>query len=206
MGYELEDIGKVVRLYNSSPIGGGSYWVVGNKFEIQPQITTSISSYSALCAPQEIIEMTCFECTGSKEGYRLGEWVLTGRFGVDDFKTSGATGRFPRAMAMGTLWGSASTPYFSGYMWNGKTISSVLSVSRKKSGNKEVTGDFVVTFPSGTFPSGYFVFFSGKNGNWKGSVYNQSDTGFNVYVADDASLNNGDVNFIVFDPNWYYKL
>ena len=81
-----------------------------------------------------------------------------------------------------------------------------MNSSRKKSGNKEVTGDFVVTFPSGTFPSGYFVFFSGKNGNWKGSVYNQSDTGFNVYVADDASLNNGDVNFIVFDPNWYYKL
>lgn len=200
MGYELEDIGKVVRLYNSSPIGGGVYMISANEFEIQPQITISASSYSVICAPQEIVEMTCFERTGSKEDGRLGAWVLTGRFGVDDFKTSGATGRFPRALAMGVLWGSASKPYFSGNMWNGKSIASVLSVRRNK------TGDFVVSFPSGTFPSGYFVFFSGKNGNWKGSIYNQSDTGFNVYVADGASLNNGDVNFIVFDPNWYYKL
>ena len=205
MGYELEDIGKVVRLYNSSAIGGGKYYIRGNTFDISNNVTTSSGTYYALCAPQEVIEMTCFERTGSTSETRKAEWVLTGRFGVDDFKKEEATGRFPRAVAIGTLYGSPSKPYFSGYMWNGKNISSVLSVSRKKSGNKEVTGDFVVTFPSGTFPSGYFVFFSGKNGNWKGSVYNQSDTGFNVYVADDASLNNGDVNFIILDPNWWWK-
>ena len=142
--------------------------------------------------------MTCFERTGSTADKRKAEWVLTGRFGVDDFKQSSATGRFSRALAMGTLNGQAATPYFSGYMWNGKLIASVFSVQRPK------TGQYTVTFPSGTLPSGYYVFFTGKNGNWKGSILNQSDTGFTIYVADDASLNNGDVNFIILDPNWYY--
>ena len=84
-------------------------------------------------------------------------------------------------------------------MWNGKSISSVFSVVRSG------TGNFSVTFASGTLPSGYFVFFSGKNGNWKGSILNQSDTGFRVYVSDDASLNNGDVNFIILDPEWWWS-
>lgn len=198
MGYELEDIGKIVRLYNSSAIGGGSYYIEGNSFEIVGNVTETHTAYYAICAPQEIIEMTCFERTGSTADKRKAEWVLTGRFGVDDFKQSSATGRFPRALAMGTLNGQAATPYFSGYMWNGKLIASVFSVQRPK------TGQYTVTFPSGTLPSGYYVFFTGKNGNWKGSILNQSDTGFTIYVADDASLNNGDVNFIILDPNWYY--
>lgn len=200
MGYELEDIGKVVRLYNSSAIGGGMYQISGNTFEISTGLTVSSNTYYALCAPQEIIEMTCFERTGSTADTRKAEWVLTGRFGFDDFKRSSATGRFPRALAIGVLYGSATTPYFSGYMWNGKSISSVFSVVRSG------TGNFSVTFASGTLPSGYFVFFSGKNGNWKGSILNQSDTGFRVYISDDASLNNGDVNFIILDPEWWYSV
>lgn len=199
MGYELEDIGKVVRLYNSSAIGGGKYYISGNTFDISTNVTTSSGTYYALCAPQEIIEMTCFERTGSTSETRKAEWVLTGRFGVDDFKKEAATGRFPRAVAIGTLYGSPSNPYFSGYMWNGTSISSVFTVVRNS------TGNFAVTFKSGTLPSGYFVFFSGMDGNWKGSILNQSDTGFTVYISDDASLNNGNVNFIILDPNWWWK-
>ena len=199
MGYELEDIGKVVRLYNSSAIGGGKYYIGGNTFDISTNVTTSSGNYDALCAPQEVIEMTCFERTGSTSETRKAEWVLTGRFGVDDFKKEAATGRFPRAVAIGTLYGSPSNPYFSGYMWNGISISSVFTVVRNSIGN------FAVTFNSGTLPSGYFVFFSGRDGNWKGSILNQSDTGFTVYISDDNSLNDGDVNFIILDPNWWWK-
>ena len=199
MGYELEDIGKVVRLYNSSAIGGGKYYIRGNTFDISTNVITSSGTYSALCAPQEVIEMTCFERTGSTSETRKAEWVLTGRFGVDDFKKEAATGRFPRAVAIGTLYGSPSNPYFSGYMWNGTSISSVFTVVRNS------TGNFAVTFKSGTLPSGYFVFFSGRDGNWKGSILNQSDTGFTVYISDDSSLNNGNVNFIILDPYWWWK-
>ena len=199
MGYELEDIGKVVRLYNSSAIGGGKYYIRGNTFDISTGVTISSGTYYALCAPQEVIEMTCFERTGSTSETRKAEWVLTGRFGVDDFKKEAATGRFPRAVAIGTLYGSPNNPYFSGYMWNGTSISSVFTVVRNS------TGNFAVTFKSGTLPSGYFVFFSGRDGNWKGSILNQSDTGFTVYISDDASLNNGNVNFIILDPNWWWK-
>ena len=199
MGYELEDIGKVVRLYNSSAIGGGKYYIGGNTFDISTNVTSSSETYYALCAPQEVIEMTCFERTGSTSETRKAEWVLTGRFGVDDFKKEAATGRFPRAVAIGTLYGSPSNPYFSGYMWNGTSISSVFTVVRNS------TGNFAVTFNSGTLPSDYFVFFSGRDGNWDGSISNQSDTGFTVYIADDSSLNDGNVNFIILDPNWWWK-
>lgn len=200
MGYELEDIGKVVRLYNSSDIGGGQYYIRGNSFDIVGNETTSKTSYYAICKPQEIIEMTCFERTGSTSDKRMAEWVLTGRFGIDDFKQSSATGRFPRALAIGTLYGGNNIPYFDGYMWNGNTISSVFSVQR------ENTGRFLVSFPSGTLPNNYFVFFTGKNGNCKGSIIDQSDTGFTVYISHGSSWNNGDVNFIILDPNWYLKL
>lgn len=199
MGYELEDIGKVVRLYNSSAIGGGKYYISGNTFTISTNVTTTSETYYALCAPQEVIEMTCFERTGSTSETRKAEWVLTGRYGADDFKKEAATGRFPRAVAIGTLYGSPSNPNFSGYMWNGTSISSVFSVVRNS------TGNFSVTFKSGTLPSGYFVFFSGRDGNWKGSILNQSDTGFTVYISDDNFLNDGDVNFIILDPNWWWK-
>lgn len=200
MGYEKEDIGKVVRLFNSSPFGGGIYKISGNSFRIEEGISYSETTYYALCEPQEVIEMTCFERTGSSETSRRAEWVLTGRFGIDNFKLEAATGRFPRILAMGTLFGSADTPYLSGYMWNGKRISTVFTLS------KNGTGDYSVKFTSGTLPNGYYGFFSGMNGNWKGSIFNQTSTGFDVYISDDDSLNDGDVNFIIFDPNWYYKI
>ncbi len=200
MGYEKEDIGKVVRFFNSSPFGGGIYKIRGNRFRIEGGNSYSETTYYALCEPQEVIEMTCFERTGSSETSRRAEWVLTGRFGIDNFKLEAATGRFPRILAMGTLFGSASTPYLSGYMWNGKRISTVFTLSKNE------TGNYSVRFTSGTLPNGYYGFFSGMNGNWKGSIFNQTSTGFDVYISDDASLNDGDVNFIIFDPNWYYEL
>ena len=200
MGYEKEDIGKVVRFFNSSPFGGGIYKISGNSFRIEGGISYSERTYYALCEPQEVIEMTCFERTGSSETVRRAEWVLTGRFGIDNFKLEAATGRFPRILAMGTLFGSADNPYLSGYMWNGKLISTVFTLS------KNGRGDYSVKFTSGTLPNGYYVFFSGRNGNWKGSIFNQTSTGYDVYISDDDTLNDVDVNFIIFDPNWYYKL
>ena len=200
MGYEKEDIGKVVRFFNSSPFGGGIYKISGNSFRIEGGISYSETTYYALCKPQEVIEMTCFERTGSSETVRRAEWVLTGRFGIDNFKLEAATGRFPRILAMGTLFGSADNPYLSGYMWNGKRISTVSTLSKNGRGN------YSVKFTSGTLPNGYYGFFSGMNGNWKGSILNQTSTGFDVYISDDDTLNDGDVNFIIFDPNWYYEL
>lgn len=199
MGHELEDIGKVVRLYNSSAIDGGVYYVEANSFEITGTKTVSETKYTAICSPQEIIEMTCFERYGSTSETRKAEWVLTGRFGTDEFKQADATGRFPRALAIGKFYGIDTTPYFTGYMWNGVLISSVFSVTRNS------RGVFSVTFPSGTLPDGYFVFFSGRNGNYKGSILNETDTGLTIQVSQGNSLVNGDVNFIILDPSWWLK-
>ena len=198
MGNELEDIGKVVRLYNSSDIGGGQYNIRANRFEISGNTTTIKKSFYAMCAPQEIVELTCFEQSGSSTDIRKAEWLLTGRFGLDDYKNSSASGRFPRALAVGTLIGQAAEPYFDGHFWNGKPISSVFSVTSSES------GVYKISFPAGTLSSGYFVFITVKDINLKGVIAGQSDTGFWVYLSEDGAFRSGNVNFIILDPNWYY--
>ena len=203
MGYEKDDIGKVVRLFNSSEFEGGRYYIEANTFEIEENgdstWTMSGTNYTAIVDPQEIIEMTCFERSGSVAGRKKGQWVLTGRFGIDNFKLDGAKGRFARVLAMGIITGNGSTPSISGKMWNGKTLAQAsFSITRNDEGN------YSVSFPSGTLTSGYYVFFTGYGDNWKGSLINPTDTGFGVKVADDASLNDGNVSFIILDASWYF--
>lgn len=206
MGQEKDDIGKVVRLFNSSAFGGGRYYIEANTFEVEDNgdSTWSMSGtdYTAIVDPQEIIEMTCFERSGSVTGRKKGQWVLTGRFGVDNFKQDAAKGRFPRMIAMGKITGSSSSPSISGTMYNGKSLSTAgFTISRLGEGH------YKVSFSSGTLPSGYYVFFTGYGDNWKGSLVNDTSTSFEVKIADDASLNDGSMQFIILDSNnWWYSM
>ena len=203
MGQEVDDIGKVVRLFNSSSFGGGRYYIEANTFDVEESdgfsCSVSGTNYTAIIDPQEIIEMTCFEREGSTAGHKLGQWVLTGRFGVDNFKQDSAKGRFARILAMGIITGSSSSPSISGRMWDGRTLSTAgFTISR------DGTGDYAVSFPSGTLTSNYYVFFTGYGDNWKGSLVNPTNTGFSVKIADDASLNDGSVSFMILDTNWWF--
>lgn len=206
MGQEKDDIGKVVRLFNSSAFGGGRYYIEANTFEVEDNgdSTWSMSGtdYTAIVDPQEIIEMTCFERSGSVTGRKKGQWVLTGRFGVDNFKQDAAKGRFPRMIAMGKITGSSSSPSISGTMYNGKSLSTAgFTISRLGEGH------YKVSFSSGTLPSGYYVFFTGYGDNWKGSLVNDTSTSFEVKIADDSSLNDGSMQFIILDSNnWWYSM
>lgn len=204
MGQEIDDIGKVVRLFNSSAFGGGRYYIEANTFDVTENDgwsqSVSGTDYTAIIDPQEIIEMTCFEREGSTSGHKLGQWVLTGRFGLDNFKQDAAKGRFARILAMGIITGSSNSPSISGRMWDGRTLSTAgFSISRTGEGN------YAVSFPSGTLTSNYYVFFTGYGDNWKGSLVNPTSTGFSVKVADDASLNDGSVSFMILDTNWWFN-
>jgi hypothetical protein len=204
LGQEKDDIGKVIRLLNAGAFGTGRYYIEANTFEVEQNSDWSQSvsgtDYSAIVDPQEVIEMTCFERTGSTSGKVKGQWVLTGRFGLVNFKQDAAKGRHPLALAMGIISGSSGTPSLSGRMWDGRTLSAAgFTISRNGD------GDYAVSFPSGTLTSGYYVFFTGYGDNWKGSLINPTATGFGVKVADDASLNDGNVQFIILDTNWWFS-
>lgn len=65
MGQDADDIGKVCRLYNSSPFGGADYMIGAYSFTAEDEMSWSQLDYYAVLKPQEVVEMTCFEEPGS---------------------------------------------------------------------------------------------------------------------------------------------
>lgn len=210
MGYEKEDIGKVCRLYNSSPFGGGTYQIYVAAFGIKGLTTDATigsdkgMNYYVLVPPQTTVELTCFELPKTFDGTTydvVGRWDVTGRFGETDFVTSGAKGRYPLILALGRIIGGSSSAYLSGYYYDGRTLSSVFTVSRLG------TGYYRLRLKSGSLPSGYTVMATGYGNTYmKGTTNNYTTTYFDVYVSDDASANDGSVEFMILSPNWWYNM
>lgn len=210
MGYEREDIGKVCRLYNSSPFGGGTYQIYVAAFGISDNFTDATigsdkgMNYYVLVPPQTTVELTCFELPKTFDGTTydvVGRWDVTGRFGETDFVTSGAKGRHPLILALGRIIGGSSSASLSGYYYDGRTLSSVFTVSRMG------TGYYRLRLKSGSLPSGYTVMATGYGNTYmKGTTNNYTTTYFDVYVSDDASANDGSVEFMILSPNWWYNM
>ena len=210
MGYEKEDIGKVCRLYNSSPFGGGTYQIYVAAFGIKGLTTDATigsdkgMNYYVLVPPQTTVELTCFELPKTFDGTTydvVGRWDVTGRFGETDFVTSGAKGRHPLILALGRIIGGSSSASLSGYYYDGRTLSSVFTVSRLG------TGYYRLRLKSGSLPSGYTVMATGYGNTYmKGTTNNYTTTYFDVYVSDDASANDGSVEFMILSPNWWYNM
>lgn len=206
MGQDMDDIGKVCRLYNSGEYGQGNYQIGVYSFTAEAGFSSSVLDYYALVRPQEIVEMTCFELPGSTSTVRKGRWEITSRFAWTDFVTSGAKGRHPLILAIGRISGTNSGASISGTWWDGKSITSILSVSR------QAEGKYRVSFSSSNIPSGYRVMLTGY-----GTVYNDSDspvkgtimalstTYFDVWTSDDSTRNDGSCEFIILAPEWQYK-
>lgn len=206
MGQDMDDIGKVCRLYNSGEYGQGNYQIGVYSFTAEAGFSSSVLDYYALVRPQEIVEMTCFELPGSTSTVRKGRWEITSRFAWTDFVTSGAKGRHPLILAIGRISGTNSGASISGTWWDGKSITSILSVSR------QAEGKYRVSFSSSNIPSGYRVMLTGY-----GTVYNNSDspvkgtimalstTYFDVWTSDDSTRNDGSCEFIILAPEWQYK-
>lgn len=206
MGQDMDDIGKVCRLYNSGEYGQGNYQIGVYSFTAEAGFSSSVLDYYALVRPQEVVEMTCFELPGSTSTVRKGRWEITSRFAWTDFVTSGAKGRHPLILAIGRISGTNSGASISGTWWDGKSITSILSVSR------QAEGKYRVSFSSSNIPSGYRVMLTGY-----GTVYNNSDspvkgtimalstTYFDVWTSDDSTRNDGSCEFIILAPEWQYK-
>lgn len=204
MGYEKEDIGKVVRLFNSGNVGDAYYNIHCLTFKHSGNFTDATQGFSVRVMPKEVVELTCFRYATSQYDY-VGSWQITNRFTLEENRHNNALkGRYPRMLAMGRISGGtvtngSSAVAISGNYYDGRSLSSLITVTRNK------TGYFYVRFNSGLFTSGYKVFCTGYGGNWKGAVTNLSDTGFDLYVSDDSSLNNGDIDFMIMDPYWWYN-
>ena len=82
-----EDIGKVIRFYNSSPKGGGIYtfglysWRGAKDGSYGHQYHT----YDVVVLPQETVEITNFLKSDNENSYEC-EWIMTNRFGPENFR------------------------------------------------------------------------------------------------------------------------
>nr|DAH27956.1 MAG TPA: tail protein [Bacteriophage sp.] len=206
MGQEADDIGKVCRLYNSGAYGKGNYQIGVYSFSVEDGISMSVHEYYALVRPQEIVEMTCFELPGSTESVRKARWEITSRFSWGDFVNSEAKGRFPLVLAIGRINGYNTGASLSGTWWDGRSITSILSVSRQDAGK------YRISFSSSNVPSGYKVLLTGYGNSYgesdapiKGTIMSLSSTYFDVWTSDDSTRNDGSCEFIIFAPSWQYK-
>lgn len=153
--------------------------------------------------PKEVVELTCFKYVTSQYDY-VGSWQITNRFTLEENRhTDALKGRYPRMLAMGRIKGAtviknSNVVNVDGKYYDGRNLSALMTVTRQSQ------GFFNVRFASGLFPSGYKVFCTGYGANFKGAATNASDTGFDLYVSDDASLNNGDMEFMIMDYYWWY--
>lgn len=205
MGCEIEDIGKVCRLFNSSPFGGASYKVSCNEFEVSKDgfwTSSSMGGYIALVKPQEIVEMTCFAYKDEDDTAVYGRWEITSRFSQESFNQSDAKGRFPRALAIGRIGHNGSAATLSGYWYDGRSLSSVLSLSRSSA------GVYNLTMKNGeTLPSGCIIFCTGQDTACRyGTISNLTTSGFTLTISDDSSANEGYVNIMILDPYWWYNM
>lgn len=207
MGHEEEDIGKVCRLFNSSPLGGASYIIACQTFSItkQPGMTTidaTLGTVYVRIDPQEFVTLTCFEMPPGNANIK-GTWQLTGRMATENWRRDEARGRFPRMHAMGRMnyTSSGNAVSLSGKMWNGQNISSVMTVKRNG------TGNYTISFNSSLLPTDYKVMCVGYGSTNKDArVASITSTSFQICCSDDDSLNDSSFDFWIFDPNWWYDL
>ena len=215
MGHELDDIGKVCRLFNSSPFGGADYLIYLNTFGIAADglsVDATFGTVIVRLKPQEHIELTCYELkpkslySSSFQMYMdtCAKWDMTNRFGYDNYRNMYAIGRYPLIMAIMRITGSDSGVSVSGEFWNGKSIPLIFNASRID------TGHYKVSFDSDVLPSGYKIIASGfgtalnEGTPIKATIMAIESTYFEIYTSDDASRNDGSCDLVIFSPNWSY--
>ena len=198
-----EHIGKVVRIFNAGTYSQKTYGIGCYTTTWDGNVKTIVKKYNAIVQPQETIELTCFAVAENEA-----TWEVTSRFSQRDFASfgdDGVVGRFPLMLAMGYCVNSNNSFSFDGTMWNQKSIGSVFSIYRKGEGM------YNLKFSTANIPKGSFFVVGGY-----GTTINDARLGYcnwngtnsyvEVYLSDDASLNDGSFYFMVFAPNWDYAL
>lgn len=198
MGDDEEDIGKRCLLTNTSEIGSeGYYKILTSKFGWKGNVKYIGDNSSLLIAPNETVEMTCFELpAGAKvigsEVDKGGWWKITKRFSED----------IPPVVAMGIV-----TSYSGGANIDGKSIAGTdFSVTRNGTGNTD--GTYTVSLPA-IFAKAKELLITltgigvAQNGSApiKATLISQNGRTFVVRTSDDASDNAGSFSFVVYSYN-----
>ena len=107
------DVGKVIRLYNSSIVNGitkgGTYKILLRAFSYKSDsnnvvVDDSYKKYAYLAA-DEAIELTCFshKMEGGDDKSYVAQWVVTSRFNEDQRRGYSVSGFFPRVCFLGRI-------------------------------------------------------------------------------------------------------
>lgn len=216
--YGKEHLGKIIKCFNSNPFGGKN-WRIALREYIYHDYSESGDMmqgsgvvhelYDVIVRPQETVEIAYLEKPYTGDGGAksfAGRWELVGRFSQELFINETDVGRFPRMIAIGRFHYNNGNPVITGDWWNGNSITSKLTASRLD------TGKYRVSFATADVPNGYKVLVSGYgaiaggSNSIKAGVMETASTYFEVHTSDDASRNDGSFDFMIFAPNWWYKL
>ena len=204
-----DNLGKVLKIYNSGEPGTHKAYSFRKSGFINCDDgsgTTLVLGEFDYIYPGEVVELTCFErqyekpySTASETGVS-GVWMITGRYGREEWRNNDLQGRYPRVIAMGKINCKNETSYsLSGYWYNGKNINDMLTI------NREGAGYLKLTLKSGSFPEDYMVFATGiGTGYMKPTILSTYSTYFYVYISDDSTPNDGSCCFMIMSPQWWY--
>ena len=204
LGWQKEDVGKVVwiRNFGDDPddkrIRCYRFYIDGNGL-----YSTMTDQY--LLGPGEAAQFTCFQI-----GENLAEWVMTARFGKQQFRNGPVEGRYPLLWAAGSYNPYGSGTGLKGTFYDGRDFGSA-AVSRSG------TGKVTLQFMNNAFPSNYAVFCQSTMGyTQNGGIMDDHAT--NVMVAakttnsitfvssDDDSANDCAFEFFIYAlDNWEYS-
>ena len=196
MGKEREDIGKRCLLTNNSAIGSmGYYRIRSHKFGWNGNTTYSGDSEYYLIAPQETIEMTCFELpTGSSViGYTVtsgGYWKITNRYHKE----------LAPVVAMGKVYNSTGGASIVGNSIAGTDFAVV------RNGTGANQGTYTITLPEFfKYASNLLVMLTGvgyvqgsTTSPAKATLISQNGRTLTVVVSDDTTENGGSFAFVIY--------
>lgn len=201
MGTSSEDVGKRCLLTNNSALGSSGYYRIQiRKFGMSGNTHVAGDSEYYSIAPQETVEMTCFELPQGSDvlGYKIdygGYWKITNRFHKD----------IPQLVAMGIVTNTSSGATVEGF----STAGGEFSVSRNGTGKSD--GTYTVKLPSFFDKAGTLLIsltgigvVQGGDAAVKATLISQSGRTFVVRTSDDDSDNAGSFNFVVYSFGGYY--
>ena len=198
MGNDKDDIGKRCIMTNSSGFGSNGFYRISlRRFGFVGESSRTEVTETFLIAPQESVEMTCFELPqGSKVAGETvspgGYWKITNRYNKE----------MPPVVAMGMVTNSTASP---GATIQGTSIAGTSGFAVSRSSTAASDGTYTVTLPP-FFSSARNMLImvtgagtcQGQSSAVKATVISQSGNKFTVRTSDDESDNAGSFNFVIY--------
>lgn len=198
MGNDKDDIGKRCIMTNSSGFGSNGFYRISlRRFGFIGESSRTEVTETFLIAPQESVEMTCFELPqGSKVAGETvspgGYWKITNRYNKE----------MPPVVAMGMVTCSTASP---GATIQGTSIAGSSGFAVSRSSTAASDGTYTVTLPSFFSSAKNLLIMAtgvgscqGQSSPVKATVISQNGNKFTVRTSDDESDNAGSFNFVIY--------